>query len=132
LTGVTGSKGPEGWARLEARLVVLVALHSLAVAGFLLFATEWGVRFGGWGSASPLFFPRQAGIFHVVAALGYLIEYFRYRGVTFLVTTKAIAVVFLLTMTVIDGGPWTVPLSALADGLMGLAILVVHRKARGR
>jgi hypothetical protein len=116
--------------RLEGWLVVLIALHSLSVAFFLLFLTEWGVRFGGWGEASPLFFARQAGVFHVVVAVGYLIEWFRHRGVVLLVTTKAIAVLFLGAMYLIDGGPWAVPLSAAGDAAMALAVLVVHRLAR--
>lgn len=123
-----GRVGP--WRRLEAWLVVLIALHSLTVAFFLLFLTQWGARFGGWGELSPLFFARQAGIFHVVVAAGYLIEWFRYRGVIFLVTTKAIAVVFLGAMYLLNGEPWAVPLSAAGDAAMGLAVLVVHRRAR--
>ena len=123
-----GREGP--WARLEGWLVVLIALHSLTVAFFLLVLTEWGARFGGWGEASPLFFARQAGVFHVVAAFGYLIEWFRYRGIVFLVTTKCIAVVFLGAMWLVDGGPWAVPFSAAGDAAMGLVVFAVHRKAR--
>ena len=48
---------------------------------------------------------------------------------TFLLTTKSIAVVFLLTMTAVDGGPWMVPASAAGDALMGAVVWAVHRKA---
>lgn len=113
--------------RLERVLVVLIALHSLVVGVFLLFATEWGARFGGFGAVQPLFFPRQAGAFHFVVAAAYLIEYFRYRGVSILLTTKSIAVVFLMLTTLLDDAPWVVPLSALGDGLMGLAVLLLRR-----
>lgn len=118
------------WARLEGWLVVLIALHSFVVACFLLFLTEWGARFGGWGEVSPLFFARQAGVFHVVVAIGYLIEWFRYRGVVLLLTTKCIAVLFLGAMWLVDGGPWAVPLSAAGDAAMALVVLAVHRWAR--
>jgi hypothetical protein len=113
--------------RWERVLVVLIALHSLVVGVFLLFATEWGARFGGFGSVQPLFFPRQAGAFHFVVAAAYLIECFRYRGVSILLTTKSIAVVFLVLITLVDDVPWVVPISALGDALMGLAVFLLRR-----
>ena len=66
------------------------------------------------------------GVFHLVVACAYLIEYFRYRGVVVLVTTKAIAFFFLVTMMAVDRLPWVVPISALGDGLMVVAVLAVH------
>ena len=114
--------------RLERALVVLIALHSVGVAVTLLFLTEWGLRIGGWGDVHPLFFARQAGIFHLVVATGYLIEYFRYRGVVLLVTTKGFAVFFLVAMSLVENVPWLVPASAVTDGLMGLAVFIVHSK----
>ncbi len=117
------------WSALERALVVAVALHSFAVGFFLLFFTRWGIRLGGWGEANPLFFARQAGIFHFVVASGYLIEYFRDRGVRLLLLAKATATVFLVAMLLEDGGPWVLPVSALGDALMGLAVWLVHRKA---
>lgn len=115
-------------ARAERALVVLIALHSLAVGLFLTFATEWGARFGGFGEVRPLFFARQAGAFHFVVALVYLVEYFRYRGVLLLALTKATAVVFLgLTVLLVPGSPWVVPLSALGDAAMGLAVALLRR-----
>jgi hypothetical protein len=114
--------------RFERVVVVLIALHSVGVGVALLFLTEWGLRFGGWGEVSPLFFPRQAGIFHFVVATGYLIEYFRYRGVALLLATKGFAVVFLVAMCLVENVPWLVPASAVGDGLMGLAVLIVHSR----
>ena len=117
-------------ARLERTLVVLIALHSVAVGLFLTLATDWGARFGGFPSPVPAFFPRQAGAFHFVVAGVYLVEYFRYRGVLLLVMTKAIAVVFLGLTTALGGVPWLVPLSGLADAAMGLAVLLLRRARR--
>ncbi|MFI5197188.1 MAG: hypothetical protein ACHQJD_01090 [Thermoanaerobaculia bacterium] len=117
------------WRALERGLVVAIALHSYAIGFSLLFFTRWGVRFGGWGEASPLFFARQAGIFHFVVASGYLIEYFRYGGVRLLLLAKATATVFLVAMLLADGGPWALPASALGDALMGLLVWIVHRRA---
>ena len=117
--------------RFERALVVLVALHSFVVGLFLVLVPEWGARFGGFGAVSPLFFARQAGAFHFVAATAYLVEYFRYRGVLLLVITKSVAVAFLLMTSVLDTVPWVVPLSGVADGFMALAVVLL-RRARGR
>ena len=120
------------YRRLEWWLIVLIALHSYTVGFFLLFVTEWGVAFGGWENVTTLFFPRQAGIFHFVIASGYLIEYFRYRGVVLMVTAKFTAVVFLFGMMAVGETSWAVPLSAVGDGLMGVAVVWIHRKAVAR
>ncbi len=124
--------GPAAWdlERIEGALVVLIALHSFVVGLFLVVAPEWGARSFGFGPVRPLFFARQAGAFHFVAATAYLVEYFRYRGVLLLVVTKSVAVLFLLLMTALDAVPWVVPLSGVADGLMGL-VIVLLRTTRG-
>lgn len=119
----------DGLGRLLPAYVVLVALHSYAVGAFLLFATEWGARFGGFGEVSPPFFARQAGIFHFVLATAYLVEWFRYGGVVILLAGKATAVVFLVAMWALGTEAWSVPFSALGDGLMGLVALVLARRA---
>ena len=117
-------------ARLEGVLVSLIGLHSVVVGLLLVFVTEWGARFGGFGVVSPLFFARQAGAFHFVAAGVYLVEYFRYRGVLLLVLTKAVAVVFLGLTFALDHAPWLVALSGAGDAAMALAVVLL-RRARG-
>jgi hypothetical protein len=115
-------------AALEPWLVVLITAHTLGVGAMLLFAPAWSCTvFGGWTSLGPLFFPRQSGIFHFVLAFAYLWEYFRHGGITIMVAAKCFAVVFLLACTALDAVPWVVPFSAVTDGLMGLAVVVVRR-----
>ena len=116
--------------RLLTILVVMIALHSVVVGLFLVFVTSWGVAFGGWTNVHPLFFPRQAGVFHFVVAAAYLIEYFRYRGVLLIVTAKSIAVIFLVDATFRYGGPWAGPLSTAGDAAMAVVVWVVYLKAR--
>jgi hypothetical protein len=116
--------------RLERALVVLIALHSYAVGLALLFLTERGARLGGFGEVTPLFFPRQAGAFHLAVASGYLVEYRRHRGVSLLLITKAIAVAFLFSVTALGEAPWVVPVSGVLDGLMGLAVALARAAAR--
>jgi len=113
--------------RLLSAWVVLVALHSYAVGTFLLFATEWGARFGGFGAVSPLFFARQAGIFHFVIATAYLVERFVHGGVVIMILTKATAVVFLVAMWALGVNAWSIPLSAAADAAMGIATWLLAR-----
>ena len=114
--------------RLLAWLVVAIALHSLGVGVALVLAPAWSVAFGGWGAATPLFFARQFGVFHFVVAAAYVIEFFKYRGVTILLTAKAIAVVSLVDALVRFGGPWAVSLAAVGDAAMGLAVWVLARR----
>jgi hypothetical protein len=94
----------------------------------LLFATRWGIAFGGWTGVTPLFFPRQAGAFHFVVAAGYLIEWFRYRGVVLLIIAKSVAIAFLVVAGVAQGGPWAVWASAAGDALMAVAVLAAWRR----
>uniref|UniRef100_A0A832I3E4 Uncharacterized protein n=1 Tax=Eiseniibacteriota bacterium TaxID=2212470 RepID=A0A832I3E4_UNCEI len=121
-------RGP--WARVEPALVALVALHSAALGVAAMAAPEAGLRLSGFGEASPLFFPRQVGVFHVVVAAAYAIEYVRYRGVTILLVAKAIAVAFLGAALLAGPQPWVVPFSAAADAAMGLAVAFVRARAR--
>jgi hypothetical protein len=114
----------------EELLVRLIALHSIMVGAMFLLAPAWTMKFAGWQSISPVFFAYQAGIFHVVLALAYLLEYGRYRGVSILVTAKVIAFVFLITATIIDPIPWAVWTSGIIDGLMAAVVWWVHKKVQ--
>jgi hypothetical protein len=127
---VGGDPGLTRPAKAEAMAVALVAAHSLGIGLVLLFATDWGVRLGGFGAVTPLFFARQAGAFHLVVAAGYTLEYLDHRGVSFLLATKAIAVAFLCVVTVASDVPWPVPLSAAGDATMGVGVALLHRAAR--
>lgn len=113
-------------------LVVLIALHSCIVGAMLFFAPQWAMSFAGWERIEPVFFGRQAGIFHVVLAVAYLIEYGRYRGVLTLVAAKSIAFVFLMGATIVDPLPWAVWVSGILDGLMAVVVVLVHRRVAAR
>lgn len=116
------------WRRMETWLVILISLHSYLVGIMLVFFSSWSAEFGGWEDPGTLFFMRQGGVFHLVVATGYLMEYFRHRSVSLMILAKSVAVVFLLSMS-LQGGAWAVPFSALTDGLMLIVVIVVHRKA---
>jgi hypothetical protein len=125
--GPAVSAGREALVRnLERWLVVLIALHTYGIGVGLLVVPEWALRFGGWQTIPPLFFPRQAGVFHLVLGSGYLFEYGRLRSVWLLLTAKACAFVFLVGATVVAAVPWFVTFAGVVDGLMGLAALAAH------
>jgi hypothetical protein len=71
----------------------------------------------------------QGGVFHLVLATGYLLEYHLRRGVQLLVVAKASAFVFLLSVSA-TGAPWIVLVSGVTDGLMGALILALCGGAR--
>lgn len=122
------------WERWLSRLVVLVALHSAGVGALLLFTPARAASFAGWTvEVQPLFFVRQAGVFHFVVVFAYLWEWFRYRSVAILIATKTLAFLFLssawlLSVTHVAEAAWSVPFSGVADGLMGLAVWGLYRK----
>jgi hypothetical protein len=118
-----------GAERLLRAYVALVAAHSLAVGVGLAALPDLATTFAGFGPVRPLFFARQAGAFHLVLAVGYLLEA-RRGSVALLVTAKATAAVFLGWATLAGGVPWSVPFSGAADGLMGIGALWLHRRAR--
>jgi hypothetical protein len=114
----------------ERRLITQVVLHTLIIGPAFIAAPDWTVRFGGWQKdLRPMFFGRRVGIFHVVPACGYLIEYLQYRGVLLIVTATSLALVVLLLATFLGDLPWAVPLCGVADGIMALAVWFVHRAA---
>jgi hypothetical protein len=116
-------------ARIERALVVAIALHSAVIGLVAIFATAAASRFAGFDDVRPLFFPRQVGVFHIVVAMAYAIEYFRHRDVTILLATKAIAVSFLGGSLLAGSLPWVVPLAATGDAAMAVAVLLAHRAA---
>ena len=59
----------------ERLLVILIALHSVIVGTMLFVLPQWTMRFAGWEGIDPPFFGHQAGVFHFVLAMAYLVEY---------------------------------------------------------
>ena len=117
-------------ARIERWVVDLIALHSLGVGLALALLGRWGLELGGWLEVSTLFFARQAGVFHIVVALGYFFEYRKYGSVYLMLIAKSAAVLFLVSMMLLGDAPWSVPVSALGDGAMLVVALLLHQRTR--
>ncbi len=109
-------------------LVLLIAAHSWGVGLSLMLIPGPITRFAGWIDVRPLFFPVQAGVFHLVLATGYVMEYFRHRTIQLLLVAKTTAFVFLIIATLITDVPWVIPFSGVADGLMGLVAWYAFRR----
>ncbi len=116
------------WQRLEMAGVALVVLHSLLVGVLLIFLTGWTLEFAGFDHSVNYFFPRQSGVFHIVVAIGYALEYRRSRGITLILLAKFTAVVFLLMLSSWHEA-WSVPFSGIADGLMLVGMVLLHGQA---
>ena len=118
-------------SKQERLLVFLVALHSLVVGMVLLSVPRWVASFGGWGGVDSVFFIRQGGIFHMVVAVGYVMEYVRHRTVALLLVAKSMATVFLVfSWTGDPSSARALPFAALGDGLMALLVFLIHRRVR--
>ena len=121
--------GPAPATGLFRAWVWLVAAHSAVVGLALLVAPDLSARFAGFGQVTPPFFARQAGVFHLVLAVGYLFEQ-RRGSAALLVVAKTTAFAFL-TGSWLAGTPgWSVPFSGLSDGAMGLVAWWLWRRAR--
>lgn len=116
-------------ASLFRAWVWLVAAHSVAVGLALLLAPDLATGFAGFGPVRPTFFARQAGIFHLVVAVGYLLEH-RRGSAALLVCAKGTAFAFLTVSWLGGAEAWSVPLSGLSDGGMALVAWVLWRRAR--
>jgi hypothetical protein len=119
--------------RLHQIFLVLIALHSFILGGAMLFWSTSTMRLFGWEYTGPLFYPAQTGVFLVLLAGAYLAGLWYRPFAWFLVITKAVAVVFLLTEFYIVelDPPRTLLAAALGDGLMGIAVggtLILLRK----
>jgi hypothetical protein len=116
--------------RHEWLLISLVALHSAIIGVVFILAPNWTVHFGGWAGIDPAFFGRQAGAFHIVLAIGYLVEFARHRSIGLILIAQTFAFVFRMVHAVLDPLPWAVPTSGVLDGLMALVVWWVHGKVK--
>lgn len=114
-------------------LIGAVALHSLILGAFMLFMPIDFLRWMGWPHNGPAFFASQSGIYLLVLGGAYLAG-IRYRPFAwFLAISKAAAVLFLLGHALAETAPRILLVrAAVADGLMGLAVVVALISERRR
>jgi hypothetical protein len=122
------SSSPDVRRRRAALRLALAAtsLHSVGL-GFLVYGvTRRFLKAAGFDPREELFYPRQSGAFLVALGLGYgggALNPDRHAGLVALtITSKAIAVVFLLREARRRGGPLSVLAAGIADAILGLVI----------
>ncbi len=110
----------------------LVAFHSFAVALALMFSPSMLMEFFGYSAITEPFFKVQAGVFHIVMVVAYIyaaIDPLRNRiMITYSITVKFIATVFLIIYFVFIDPVLVIILSGLGDLIMGLVLLYLYRK----
>ena len=107
--------------RLKIILILLIALHSLILSAAMLFQPVFTLQLFGWDYQGPTFFPAQTGIFLVLLGSAYLTAIWHRGFIWFIIASKTIAVVFLLSQYfLLDHATLqTVIVAAVFDGLMG-------------
>lgn len=115
---MTNRVAKENVSNMLAVFVCLVGAHSVILGVVLIVAPFWLLSLFGWGINCHPFFLQQAGVFHILLGLFYVVEYFSYHRIRMLLTAKVSAVIFLTAQFVwSDPGPG-VMLSNLADASM--------------
>ncbi|MCK5079164.1 MAG: hypothetical protein KAR09_04440 [Bacteroidales bacterium] len=112
-------------------LLWLIAIHSLTVAFLLICLGENGILYFGFPSGNK-FFQVQGGVFHIVMSVAYVFAALNTGNsrllIIFIITAKFIATVYLLIYYFLFDPLITILLSGIADGLMGLAVLLLWQK----
>lgn len=110
-------------------LLWLIAIHSLGVGLVLIVLSPSALELFGYVGYSGRFFQMQGGVFHVVMVIFYLLAARALPDTTLvdaIVAVKLMAAVFLVSYYLFFEPISVIMLSGLADGGMGLAVLVLR------
>jgi len=107
---------------LRKLVVGAVAAHSLILGAAMLLFPLWTLRLSGWHYEGNTFFPSQSGVFLFLLGSLYLAAARHTQLGWFIVASKTVAVVFLITQSVLNELPPMILLAAVLDGLMGGAV----------
>ena len=114
-------------ARRLSLLLWLIALHSTAVGIGLIWHPPALLAKMGYAPCSEPFFPTQGGVFHVVMAVCYGMAAWNPRRnralVTFTITVKLIATLFLILYWAFAARLPMILFSGLGDGAMAAAVV---------
>ena len=123
--------GLRGSGKLLKGTLYIVAGHSFFVGLMLIVQPRVLMTLSGFVNGYERFFPTQAGVFHIVMAVCYYnagMDPEKNRPlISFSITAKAIATVFLLSYYLIADAKPVILVSAIGDGLMGLLIYMLAR-----
>jgi len=112
----------------------LVALHSFLVGLLLMLLPPDIMTLFGYALVNERFFQIQAGVFHLVMVLAYLMAASdparRQILVIFIYRVKFLATVFLFSYALFVQSSLTIIGSGLGDLIMGAIVLFLHRKMK--
>lgn len=115
------------WATL---VIVIVGLHSILLGLIIYFLTGPFYRVFFAVDLENLFFVRQSGIFLFVMGLFYLYPLSklrnRYNFILLVITSKVVAVIFLISNAEFTAAPRMVYLATFLDGLMAMVLVAVY------
>ncbi len=107
----------------------LVAIHSFLVGVGLIARPIMLPELFGFNPSLERFFPVQAGVFHIVMVVAYIMAAMDVDKcrclVVFSIIVKGMATVFLVTYFLAVDRVWLVLASALGDGAMGVVIYLL-------
>jgi hypothetical protein len=123
--------------QVETALAAAAVAQGMLIGGWLALFPDAALRLGGFPYA-PAFFVRFAGVLHLVLALGYALDWVRFRRVTLLVVAKAATAAFLVAAWIGDSLPALLMVAVVFEATMSLGAALVHgpaehsRRARAR
>jgi len=121
------------WQRALKLIIVLISIHSFLLGIAMLFSPRVFTEFFGVASKGQFFWQSQSGIFLFILAIAYYLAYREIDRsrilVNFLVLSKALAAVFLLTHWIFFNAPDSIALAAAGDGIMGTSVLLLNIKS---
>ena len=119
--------------RMLALLVMLVALHSLLLGIFIYFFTDFFYQLFFHTHVENIFYVRQAGLFLFCLGLFYvsILSNIKrmYPLVGILISTKFLAVIFLISNACFTSAPTMILLAAAGDGSMAVLLAFFFRTA---
>lgn len=111
--------------------LILIGIHSTTVGILLIFLSNNAIEYFGVSNPDS-FFRVQAGVFHIAISVAYFMAAVNpgknKNLLIFIISVKFIAAIYLLIYYLFVEQLWIIGLSAIADFLMGLIVLLLYLK----
>jgi len=120
---------PSGAERGEGALVIAAITEGVILAVWLVAFPWLALRMGGF-PPSAAFFVRWAGVLHVVLAIGYALDWLRFRRTTLIVVAKGATALFLVAAWIVDGLPPLMIFAIVLESTMAAAGALLHGPAQ--
>lgn len=119
------------YIKLTKIFLYLIALHSFVVALALMLSPSWLMEQFGYSSINEPFFKVQAGVFHIVMVVAYMLaasDPIKNKiMVIYSITIKFIATIFLVVYFIFINPVIVILLSGFGDLAMGLILVYLYK-----